>query len=104
MTIASLLTFLVFDMSISSLIVLLIVAGICGGIGKSLAGYGNGGCLASIALGFIGSFLGVWIADRLDLPRWFTINIGGKPFPIIWSIIGSALFVAVLSIFSRRRD
>jgi len=89
---------------ITSLIVLLIVAGICGGIGKSLAGYGNGGCLASIALGFIGSFLGVWIADKFDLPKMFTINIGGRAFPILWSIIGSALFVAVLSLISRRRE
>ena len=91
-------------MDITSLIVLLIVAGICGGIGKSLAGYGNGGCLASIALGFIGSFLGVWIADKFDLPKMFTINIGGRAFPILWSIIGSALFVAVLSLISRRRE
>ncbi|MBI3650259.1 MAG: GlsB/YeaQ/YmgE family stress response membrane protein [Acidobacteria bacterium] len=91
-------------MSIGSLLALLIVAGICGGIGKSIAGYGNGGCLASIALGFIGSFLGMWIADELSLPRLFTLNIGGRAFPIIWSIIGSALFVAVLGWFSRRKD
>jgi uncharacterized membrane protein YeaQ/YmgE (transglycosylase-associated protein family) len=89
---------------ITSLIVLLIVAGICGGIGKSLAGYGNSGCLASIALGFIGSFLGVWIANKFDLPKMFTVNIGGRAFPILWSIIGSALFVAVLSLISRRRN
>jgi uncharacterized membrane protein YeaQ/YmgE (transglycosylase-associated protein family) len=91
-------------MSITSFILLLVVAGFCGAIGKSIAGYGNGGCLASIALGFIGSFLGVWIAEKLDLPRMFSLNIGGKPFPILWSIIGSALFVAVLGIFSRRKD
>jgi uncharacterized membrane protein YeaQ/YmgE (transglycosylase-associated protein family) len=90
-------------MDITSLIILLIVAGICGGIGKSLAGYGNGGCLASIALGFIGSFLGVWIADKFDLPNMFTINIGGRAFPILWSIIGSALFVAVLSLIAGRK-
>jgi uncharacterized membrane protein YeaQ/YmgE (transglycosylase-associated protein family) len=91
-------------MDITSLIILLIVAGICGGIGKSLAGYGNGGCLASIALGFIGSFLGMWIADKFDLPTMFTIDIGGRAFPILWSIIGSALFVAVLSLLTRRRE
>ena len=91
-------------MGITSWIVLLIVAGVCGGIGKSIAGHGNGGCLASIALGFIGSFLGMWIADKLDLPKMFALNIGGKPFPILWSIIGSALFVAVLGLFSRRKD
>ena len=91
-------------MGITSWIVLLIVAGVCGGIGKSIAGHGNGGCLASIALGFIGSFLGMWIADKLDLPKMFALNIGGKPFPILWSIIGSALFVAVLGLFSGRKD
>jgi uncharacterized membrane protein YeaQ/YmgE (transglycosylase-associated protein family) len=90
-------------MDITSLIILLIVAGICGGIGKSIAGYGNGGCLASIALGFIGSFLGVWIADKFDLPRMFTIDIGGRAFPILWSIIGSALFVALLSLITGRK-
>jgi uncharacterized membrane protein YeaQ/YmgE (transglycosylase-associated protein family) len=90
-------------MDITSLIILLIVAGICGGIGKSLVGYGNGGCLASIALGFIGSFLGVWIADKFDLPKMFTINIGGRAFPILWSIIGSALFVALLSLITGRK-
>jgi hypothetical protein len=31
------------------------------------------------------------------------LTIGGHPFPILWSIIGAALFVAALHIFSRRR-
>ena len=90
-------------MTLTSLLILLLVAGICGAIGKSIAGYGNGGCLASIALGFIGALLGSWIAREMDLPSLFAVNIAGESFPIIWSIIGSALFVAVLSIFTRRR-
>ncbi len=40
------------------ILVLLLVAGICGGIARSLVGYSHGGCLASIALGFIGALLG----------------------------------------------
>ena len=90
-------------MSLTSFLILLLVSGICGAIGKSIAGYGNGGCLASIALGFIGALLGSWIARELDLPRMFVINIAGESFPIIWSIIGAAIFVAVLSLFTRRR-
>jgi uncharacterized membrane protein YeaQ/YmgE (transglycosylase-associated protein family) len=31
------------------------------------------------------------------------IQIGGHPFPVLWSIIGAALFVAVVHLFSRRR-
>jgi uncharacterized membrane protein YeaQ/YmgE (transglycosylase-associated protein family) len=91
-------------MTLSSLIVLLFVAGICGAIGKSIAGYDRGGCLASVALGFIGAFLGVWVADKFDLPRMWVVRIGGEPFPILWSIIGSAVFVAILGFFTRRKN
>jgi hypothetical protein len=33
----------------------------------------------------------------------FMVNIGGTTFPIIWSIIGGALFVALISLISRSR-
>ncbi|HXU35924.1 MAG TPA: GlsB/YeaQ/YmgE family stress response membrane protein [Blastocatellia bacterium] len=89
-------------MSLTSLIILLIVAGICGSIGRAIAGYSHGGCLVSIALGFIGALVGVWLAGLLHLHNIFEVEIGGEHFPIIWSIIGSALFVAVISFFTRR--
>lgn len=88
---------------LTTLIVLLIVAGLCGSIGRAIAGYSHGGCLVSIALGFIGALIGVWIARALHLPEIFTLDIGGHPFPIIWSIIGSALFVAVINLLTFRR-
>lgn len=84
-------------------LVLLLVAGICGAIGQSIAGYSKTGCLGSIALGFIGALLGNWLANVLHLPEIFPVSIGGQRFPVIWSIIGSALFVAVLSMLTRRR-
>lgn len=90
-------------MSLTSILILLLVAGICGSIGRAIAGYSHGGCLVSIALGFIGAILGVWIADALHLPHLFMLRIGGESFPIIWSIIGSALFVALISLLSRNR-
>jgi uncharacterized membrane protein YeaQ/YmgE (transglycosylase-associated protein family) len=89
-------------MTLTSLIILLIVAGICGSIGRAIAGYSHGGCLVSIALGFIGALVGVWLAGLLHLPDLFVVDIGREHFPIIWSIIGSALFVAVISFFTRR--
>ena len=84
-------------------LVLLLVAGVCGAIGQSIAGYSSTGCLGSIALGFIGALLGTWLAGVLGLPEIFPVTIGGQRFPVIWSIVGSALFVAVLSLFTRRR-
>jgi uncharacterized membrane protein YeaQ/YmgE (transglycosylase-associated protein family) len=90
-------------MTLGSLIVLLVISGVCGAIGRSIAGYSHSGCLGSIALGFIGALLGSWVARHLHLPEILSIQIGNERFPVVWSIVGSALFVAVLSLFTRRR-
>jgi uncharacterized membrane protein YeaQ/YmgE (transglycosylase-associated protein family) len=90
-------------LTLSQLIVLLIIAGICGSIGRAIVGYSHGGCLASIALGFIGALLGMWIKKLVGLPELFAVQVGGEQFPIIWSIIGAAIFVAILGLLTRRR-
>lgn len=90
-------------MTLIDLLVLLLVAGLCGSLGQAISGYSRGGCLVAIALGFIGALIGMWLARSLGLPELFAVNIGGTKFPIIWSIIGSALFVAVISLISRSR-
>jgi len=90
-------------MDIISLLLLLLIAGICGAIGQAIVGYSHGGCLVSIALGFIGALLGTWLARKLGLPEVIAIPIGGVHFPIIYSIIGATLFVAVVNLISRPR-
>ena len=90
-------------MDLFDLIVLLVVAGICGSLGQAIVGYSRGGCLVSIALGFIGALLGMWVARTMGLPELLPVRIGGTNFPIVWSIIGSALFVAVIALISRSR-
>lgn len=90
-------------MTILDLIVLLIIAGICGALGQAISGFSRGGCMVSIALGFVGALLGMWLARQLGLPELFAIQIGTTSFPIVWSIIGSALFVAIISLLTRRR-
>ena len=85
------------------LLVLLFIAGVCGSIAQSLAGANRSGCLASIALGFIGAILGTWIAQQLELPEFFSINIGENSFPVIWSILGAAIFSATLAFLSGNR-
>ncbi len=90
-------------MTILDVIVLLIIAGLCGALGQAISGFSRGGCLVSIAIGFIGALLGMWLARLLGLPELFAIQIGTTKFPIIWSIIGSALFVAIITLLTRRR-
>ena len=88
-------------MTLIGFLVLLIIAAICGAIGQSLAGYDLGGCLVSIVVGFIGAYLGLWIAAKMGLPKIFEISIEGKPFPVVWAVIGSALFTLVMALLRR---
>ena len=90
-------------MTLVDLLILLVVAGICGALGQAISGYSRGGCLVSIALGFVGALLGMWLARAMNLPEPFAVQIGTKAFPVVWSIIGSALFVAVIALLTRNR-
>ena len=90
-------------MSLLGLIVLLLVAAIVGSIGQALAGYSHSGCLVSVVVGFVGAYLGLWLARQLGLPEILVLNIDGKPFPVIWAIVGSAILAAVLGLLFRRR-
>lgn len=89
-------------MSLTTLLLLVLIAAICGAIGKTIAGGTRGGLVVSIVLGFVGALLGPWVAGLLRLPEPFLVSIDGHPFPVLWSIIGAALFVAILHLFSRR--
>lgn len=91
-------------MTILDFLILLVVAGICGAVGQAIVGYSRGGCLASIALGFIGALLGAWLARVAGLPEMFELDIGPQPFPIIWAIIGATLFVALIALIAPRRS
>jgi uncharacterized membrane protein YeaQ/YmgE (transglycosylase-associated protein family) len=88
-------------MSLFGFLILLLIASVAGGIGQSLAGYNVGGCLVSIVIGFIGAYIGLWLAREMGLPDFFTINVEGKPFPVLWAIIGSAIFTFIIALFRR---
>ena len=88
-------------MTLFGFLILLLIAAICGGIGQSIAGYNVGGCLVSIVIGFIGAYIGLWVAGKMGLPDFFTINVQGKPFPIIWAIIGSAIFTFIVALLRK---
>ena len=90
-------------MSILEFFVLLLIAGICGSLAQALVGYSHGGCLVSIALGFVGALLGTWLARLAGLPDFLAVQLGDRSFPIVWSIIGAALFAALLALISRPR-
>jgi uncharacterized membrane protein YeaQ/YmgE (transglycosylase-associated protein family) len=90
-------------MTLTGLLLLLLIAGIVGAVGQSLSGYSLGGCLASIVVGFVGAYIGVWLAGQLGLPEIFAVTIEGESFPIVWGIIGSAILSLILGLITSRR-
>lgn len=90
-------------MSLVGFLVLVVVAAICGAIGQAIAGYSTGGFLVSIVVGFIGAYLGVWLAQQFGLPELFVVNVDGQPFPIVWSVIGSAILAIIVGLLARPR-
>ncbi len=88
-------------MTLSGFLILLVIAAICGGIGQSIAGYSLGGCFISIVVGFIGALIGKWLATKMGLTFILPVEIDGETFPIIWSILGAALFSLTIGIITR---
>ena len=88
--------------TLPGLILLIVIAAVCGAIGQALAGGARGGLIVSTALGFIGALLGPRLAAQLGLSEPLVVQISGHPFPVLWSIIGAALFVAIIHLLSRR--
>jgi uncharacterized membrane protein YeaQ/YmgE (transglycosylase-associated protein family) len=89
-------------MSIIDFLLLILVAAICGTVAQALVGISVGGCLVSSVVGFIGALIGMWIARRIGLPEPLMVRIGGESFPVLWSVVGSALLLAVISLLTRR--
>ena len=81
------------------ILILLLVAALCGSIGSAIAGYSRTGCLTNIAIGLIGAGIGSWLCYQLRAPE--LIEFAG--IPIVWAIIGAALFMAVIGALSGSR-
>jgi uncharacterized membrane protein YeaQ/YmgE (transglycosylase-associated protein family) len=69
------------DMTVLDFLLLLLVAGVCGALGQAITGFSRGGCLVSIALGFIGALLGAALSRALALPELLVLDFGETKFP-----------------------
>ncbi len=92
-------------MTLVGFLVLLIIAAVAGALGQAISGYSVGGCLGSILIGFLGAWVGVWLAGQLGLPNFFTLVVDGQPFPVVWAVIGAAILSLIFGLLlgGRRR-
>ena len=90
-------------MTIIGFLILVVIAAIAGSLGMAITGYSRGGCLFSAIVGFLGAFIGMWVARQFGLPELIPITIEGETFPVVWSIVGSAILSIVLGALLRGR-
>jgi uncharacterized membrane protein YeaQ/YmgE (transglycosylase-associated protein family) len=90
-------------MTLTGFLILLVIAAVAGALGQMISGYSIGGCFASIVVGFIGAIIGMWIARQFGLPEPLPVTVEGETFPLLWSIVGSAVLSLLLGVFTRRR-
>lgn len=90
-------------MTLIGFVILLVIAAIAGSLGMAITGYSRGGCLFSAIVGFLGAFIGMWVARQFGLPELIPVTIEGETFPVVWSIVGSAILSLLLGALVRGR-
>ena len=91
------------EFGLVELIVWAIVGAICGALGEALVGYSPGGLFISIVIGLVGALLGTWLARQLGLPAILTFTYDGRTIELLWTILGAALLVLLVSLLRRPR-
>lgn len=90
-------------MTLIGFVILVVIAAIAGSLGMAITGFSRGGCLFSAIVGFLGAFIGMWVARQFGLPELIPVTIEGETFPVVWSIIGSAILSILLGALVRGR-
>ena len=85
------------------LLLVVLIAGICGAIAQAMVGFSRGGCLASIGFGFIGALVGFGLARFASLPPLLSVDLGTVSFPIVWTLLGAVICVAAVALVQRGR-
>ncbi len=82
-------------------VILILIAGGCGFLASQLLGAKRLNIIVLIVLGFVGAFVGRWIAEFFGLPPLATVYLAGKAFPILWAFIGSLVVIGLASAFGQ---
>lgn len=83
------------------IVILIVIAGVCGFIAAQIMGAKRANFVLLIVLGFVGAFVGRWIAGFFGLPLLLPLAVAGKTLPLVWSLIGSIVVIGLVSAFTQ---
>ncbi|GAB4210869.1 MAG: hypothetical protein OHK0022_44730 [Roseiflexaceae bacterium] len=91
-------------MDLLQLLILLVIAGLCGALAELILGrrLGSGSLIITIILGVIGAYFGSWLSWQLGLPG-YAIEVGTMRMDVLWSLLGSLAVLALLSLVREGR-
>ncbi len=91
-------------MDLLQLLILLVIAGICGALAELILGrrLGSGSLIITVILGVIGAYFGSWLSSSLRLPG-YAVEVGTMRMDLVWSLAGTLLVLALLSIVREGR-
>ncbi len=90
-------------LDIVELVIILIVAGICGGIAQAMLGQRRRNFLLSIIIGVIGAYVGTLLVRQFGWSNILPLTIGDSSIDLGWAFVGSLLLVFLLSMVTRPR-
>lgn len=87
-----------YTVRIIEFVVLLIIAGISGGLARALFGFGNKNFLVSLIVGVVGSYIGLYLYNTYRFPSYLLLPVGQTYIPVDWSTLGAFVFVFIVSL------
>ena len=81
-----------------NLLLVAIVAIVCGTVAQLTSRYSSGGWIVNLLVGFLGALAGVVAARSLNAPKIYDLRVQAVDFPIIYSIVGSVFFLAAIGL------
>ncbi len=86
--------------TVVELVIILIIAGICGGVAQALLGMRRSNFLISVFIGMVGAYIGTYLAQRYGWPTLLMLTVGTSTMDIGWVFIGALLLVFVLHLIN----
>lgn len=85
-------------MELADLILVALIAVVLGSLAQLTSGYSRGGWIVNLGVGFAGALAGVVLSRALNAPKIYNFEYRGIDFPIVYSLVGAALFLAAIGL------